>query len=296
MLSSREHYISKYKKHFNLKCPEVLQTLPEEHLIELLAGCEGWIVGDDPVSEKVLKSAKELKVVIKWGVGTDNIDFNAAKKYRVYICNTPNMFGNEVSDVALSYLLMITRKLHIINSEVKKGNWLKIQGKSLSNKVAGVVGLGDIGSNLIKKLNVLGMNVIGFDPNVEYMDNIEIKKWPEYLGLCDFIFFTCPLNKKTRHMFSEKELKISKNKVSIINVSRGGIIDEKSIINGLKSGKVDFFASDVFEQEPLSKENYLAKSDKVIVGSHNASNTLEAVLDTNIKTLELIKEYFEKEY
>ncbi len=295
MLLSKDQFIDKYEKFFNFICPDVVQTLPEDDLIQLLKNCEGWVAGDDPISEKVLSNAKSLKIIIKWGVGTDNVDFNAAKKISIKVLNTPNMFGNEVSDVALGYLLMISRKLHIINNEVKRGNWLKIQGQSLQGKVAGVVGLGDIGSNLAKKLNALGLNVMGYDPKIEKLDGVELKPWAHDIDLCDFLFFTCPLNEMTRNMFSENELKMTKNSLSIINVSRGGIIDEKAVIDYLKLNKLDYFASDVFEMEPLSKDSYFAKSDKVIVGSHNASNTFGAAKKTNIKALELLKEYFEKE-
>ena len=293
MLQSKKYFYEEMSKKYELVCPNVVQTLSEHELIKLLKDCNGWIAGDDPVTEKVLTASKHLEVVIKWGVGTDNVDYNAANQNNIFVKNTPNMFGNEVADVALGYLILISRKLHLIDQSIRLGEWKKIQGNSLYGKTAGILGLGDIGSCLAKRLNILGLNIYGWDPFVKEIPNVEVNiAWPEKISECDYIFFTCPLNKTTKNIFSENELKLCKDGVSIINVSRGKIINETVINRGLSTGKINFFASDVFENEPLNIESKFIKSSKTILGSHNASNTLESVLRTNEKCFKFLEDYF----
>ena len=138
--------IDKYRdlfaeKNIQLHTPKVTQTLQESVLIELAPQFDGWIVGDDPVTESVLKACKEGKTrsIIKWGVGTDNINFDAAKRFNLLIENTPYMFGNEVADIAVHYLIGLTRHTFRIDREVRNGKWPKYQGQSLINKKAGLI-------------------------------------------------------------------------------------------------------------------------------------------------------------
>ncbi len=293
MLQSKKYFYEDMSIKYELVCPDVVQTLSEDKLIELLKDCNGWIAGDDPVTQKVLSKSKHLEIVIKWGVGTDNIDFNAAKQNNIFVKNTPNMFGNEVADVALGYLILISRRLHLIDQSIRSGEWKKIQGNSLFGKTAGIVGLGDIGSCLAKRLSIVGLNLYGWDPIVTEKPNVRVNgNWPEGIGECDYLFFTCPLNETTMNIFSEKELQLCKEGISIINVSRGKIINENVVIRGLSTKKINFFASDVFEDEPLNFNSEFIKSSNTILGSHNASNTLESVLRTNEKCFKFLEEYF----
>ncbi len=293
MLQSKKYFYEDMSIKYEFVCPDVVQTLSEDKLIELLKDCNGWIAGDDPVTQKVLSKSKHLEIVIKWGVGTDNIDFNAAKQNNIFVKNTPNMFGNEVADVALGYLILISRRLHLIDQSIRSGEWKKIQGNSLFGKTAGIVGLGDIGSCLAKRLSIVGLNLYGWDPIVTEKPNVRVNgNWPEGIGECDYLFFTCPLNETTMNIFSEKELQLCKEGISIINVSRGKIINENVVIRGLSTKKINFFASDVFEDEPLNFNSEFIKSSNTILGSHNASNTLESVLRTNEKCFKFLEEYF----
>ena len=110
-------------KKYNMEyfCPKFTQCLTENELIKLLPDYDGWIIGDDPVTEKVLKSGKKLKGCIRWGIGTDNVDFEACRKLNIPIVNTPNMFGEEVSDIAAGYLICLSRQIHLIHQKsIKK--------------------------------------------------------------------------------------------------------------------------------------------------------------------------------
>jgi len=145
------------EKNIELVTPDVIQVLTEDELIDIVPGVDGWIIGDDPATEKVFTAGKngKLKAAVKWGVGVDNVDFKAAEKLGIPISNTPGMFGNEVADIALAYLLGLSRETYFIDREVRKGNWVKPAGISLNDKVVALIGLGDIGLATAKRLKGL---------------------------------------------------------------------------------------------------------------------------------------------
>ena len=270
-------------KNIELIPAKVTQTLTEQELIELLPNYDGWIIGDDPASRKVFESGKngKLKAAVKWGIGVDNVDFNACKEFNIPIINTPFMFGSEVADVALAYVIGLARHLHYIHLENRINKlWVKPSGISLSAKNIAVIGLGDIGRQLVKRLLACEMNVTAYDPFVATLEIPKINReiWPNNIDKMDFIVFTCSLNKDNRHMLNSKVLDLCKNGVKIINVARGPLIDEKALIEALKSNKVNSVALDVFEEEPLNDNSYLRDNPYNILGSHNGSNTKDAVI------------------
>jgi D-3-phosphoglycerate dehydrogenase / 2-oxoglutarate reductase len=266
-------------------CPQVTQTLSEDELIKLTPDFDGWIIGDDPVTRDVLfaGTSGKLRAAVKWGIGTDNIDFAAFEEFNIPIENTPGVFGDEVADLAIGYLIGLARETYYIDREVRNGNWPKNRGISLRDKTVAIIGYGDIGSNLSKKLIAFGMHVIAYDPyNQESIkNNIEFATWPNRLEECDFIIFACQLNDETFHMFNSNTMDLCKDGVRIINVSRGPLIDEETLVKSLESGKIHSAALDVFESEPLPINSELRANPACIFGSHNGSNTNEAVIKTN---------------
>ena len=126
---------------------ETAQILSENELIDLLPDYDGWIIGDDPATLKVFEAGKvgKLRAAVKWGVGTDNVDFQACERLKIPIANTPNMFGGEVADNAVGYLVGLARETFFIDREIRAGAWPKPPGMSISGKHIGVVGYGDIG-------------------------------------------------------------------------------------------------------------------------------------------------------
>ena len=182
---------------FDVTAPDVVQTLSEEELIWMVPEHDGWIIGDDPATAGVFRAGKagRLKAAVKWGVGVDNVDFKACEELDIPIVNTPGMFGAEVADLAICYLIGLARDAFFIDREIRSGRWPKPTGISLLDRTVGVVGLGDIGSNVARRANVLGLNVIGWDPKVTLAPpNVDVKSWPDGVGGCDFIVFACALN------------------------------------------------------------------------------------------------------
>lgn len=279
---------------------KVSQTLSINELIELVPNYEGWIIGDDPASREVVYAGKQgkLTAAVKWGIGTDNIDFNAFESLDLPIENTPGMFGNEVADIALGYLISLSRNTFQIDKAVRKGDWIKPIGISLKDKIVGVVGFGDIGQSTAKRLIACDMKVIAYDPfysGDKFFDkNVEFANWPVKLEKCDFIIFNCALTKSSFHMVNNETIQLMKKGVRIINVSRGQVIHEISLIKHLESGHIHSVALDVYENEPISINSPLTKSDRTILGTHNASNTFEAVKRTSLKALDILSKLLNK--
>jgi len=271
------------EKGIELLTPDVVQTLSEEELMEILPNVDGWIIGDDPATEQVFATGKKgkLRAAVKWGVGVDNVDFKACKKLGIPIMNTPNMFGAEVAGIAVNLVLGLARQTFLIDRGVREGKWLKPAGISLTGRTVALIGFGDIGKAAAKRLHAFDLKINVYDPFAEKTEEDEAKyeflTWPERLETADFVVITCALNENTRHMINAKTLAQMKEEVRIVNVSRGPVIDEKALIAALKSGKVHSAGLDVFEEEPLPMNSELRNFERNIFGTHNGSNTIDGV-------------------
>lgn len=275
-----------------LVIPNVVQTLSEDELIEILPKMDGWIIGDDPATAAVFEAGKKgnLRAAVKWGIGVDNVDFKACERLGIPIINTPNMFGEEVASVAVGYVLGLARNLFEIHEGVKNGNWPKPTGMSLRDKTVALVGFGDIGKSTAQFLKAMHMNIMVYDPyadkSEEDINAFNFLDWPIKVEDADFVVTTCALTKETKHMVNREIIFKLKQGVKLVNVSRGGIIDENALIDALKSKKVSGAALDVFETEPLPMDNPLRTFENCIFGTHNGSNTLEGVIRASNKAIE----------
>ena len=274
------------EKGIELSTPNVVQTLSIEELKEIVPKHDGWIIGDDPATREVFAAGKlgQLKAAVKWGIGVDNVDFTACKDLGIPIINTPNMFGAEVSDIAVGYVIALARETFDIDRAVRAGEWPKPRGISLSRKVVALVGYGDIGKNTAKRLVAADMKVIAYDPATSQLQpssSIEFAQWPQRLNEADYILVTCALTPSSRHMINAESLAMTKQGVRVVNVGRGPVIDENALIAALQSGHVYSAALDVFEAEPLPMDSPLRSHPRCVFGSHNASNTADAVQRTS---------------
>lgn len=267
-------------------CPDVTQTLAESELITLVPQFDGWIIGDDPATRAVFDAGRKgkLKAAVKWGVGVDNVDLAAAKEFGLGIVNTPGMFGTEVADIALGYVIALARHTFAIDRGVRAGQWPKPVGNSLSGKTVALVGFGDIGRNTAKRLLACDMKIVAYDPYFKAapgLEAVEPEQWPNRLGEADFIVLTCALTPENRHLINAASLAACKPGIRIVNVSRGPLIDETALAVALQSGHAAGAALEVAETEPLPAESPLRAFPNCLFGSHNASNTLEAVIRTS---------------
>lgn len=284
MLGLIEEFRPEFKaKGIDLLTPDIVQTLSEEELMEILPTVDGWIIGDDPATRQVFEAGKKgiFKAAVKWGVGTDNVDFDACKDLNIPVTNTPNMFGAEVAGIAVSYVIGLARQTYQIHEGVKEGKWIKPAGISLSGRTVAIIGFGDIGKATAKRLKAFDLNINIYDPYASKSDqdqaDYSFLTWPEKLGEADFVVATCSLNDDTRHMINKSTLAQMMDGVRIVNVSRGPIIKEADLIQALTAGKVFAAGLDVFEEEPLPLDSPLRAFEKCIFGTHNGSNTIDGV-------------------
>lgn len=283
---------------FHIPDTEGKQQLTEKELIELVPQFEGWIAGDDPITRRVLKAGKmgKLKALVKWGIGVDSIDRKACADLDIHFSNTPGVFGDEVADSALSYLLCMCRQIHKIDQRVREGVWYKPLGITLRGKKALVIGFGSIGQQISVRLQAFGVQTTIKDP---YYDPSSCEQKDIYvvddfstLPLYDFVILCCPLVSDTYHLVSKKFLQKMKKEAILINVARGPIVDTDAIVEALENKEIAGYATDVYEVEPLPIDSRLRLyDDRTMFGSHNSSNTQEGVQRTNNAAIELIVQF-----
>jgi D-3-phosphoglycerate dehydrogenase / 2-oxoglutarate reductase len=267
---------------FELVAAKVTQTLSQDELVALLPQYDGWIIGDDPATRRVFEAGKagRLKAAVKWGIGVDNVDFTACKDLGIPIINTPQMFGAEVADVALAYMIGLARQLFGIDRGVRDGGWPKPAGVSLAGKKVALVGYGDIGRALAKRLLACDMEIVAYDPGVAGdggLPGVQRASWPDRVEEADFVALTCSLNERNRHMLHSGVLARCKRGIFVVNVARGPLVDEPALAQALQTGHVQAAALDVFETEPLPADSPLRAMRQCVFGSHNGSNTQDAV-------------------
>lgn len=261
--------------------PAVHERLNEKDLLKIITDIDGVIAGDDAFTEKVLKSAKKLKVISKWGTGIDSINLEACRKYNIVVRNTPNAFTEPVADSVLSYMLSFARQTPWMDKHMKKNIWKKIPGTTLGEKTLGIIGIGNIGRAVAKRAKAFGMRILAndiklIDPQVVHLLGLEMVEKDVIYREADFITLCCDLNPTSRHLLNSSAFrKMGKHPV-IINTSRGPVIKEKDLIEALKKGFLRGAGLDVFEEEPLPKKSPLLKMENVLLAPHNSNSSPRA--------------------
>ncbi|MDW7650751.1 MAG: phosphoglycerate dehydrogenase [Bacillota bacterium] len=273
---------------------DVKTELTPDELVNVIPEYDALIVrSSTKVTRTVLEAGKNLKVVGRAGVGIDNIDVEAATELGVIVINAPE--GNTISaaEHTIAMMTSLARNIPAASCSMKAGEWKrnKFMGVELYKKTLGVVGLGRIGSEVIKRAKAMGMDILAYDPYIsaeraEKM-GVTLTSLEEIYRKADFITMHTPLTKATKHMVSDKELSIMKNGVRIINCARGGLIDEQALYAAVKSGKVAGAALDVFEEEPVTC-NPLCELPEVIVTPHLGASTEEAQVNVAVQVAEQV--------
>jgi len=258
-----------------IEAPELLQIIGEY---------DGLIVrGRTKVTKEVFEAAKNLKVVGRAGVGVDNIDLVAAKEHGVTVVNAPVATTIAVAELGFGMMLALVRDIPHTDSEMKHDRWTKKDyvGHELNGKTLGVVGYGNIGSTIGKYAQALGMKVLCYDPlrNPDEMraTGAEPVQLDDIYARADIITFHVPLIPETKHMVNDETFAKMKDGVLLVNVARGGIIEEAALLRALESGKVAGAALDVYEKEP-PVDWQIAEHPKVIAVPHVGGQTEEAQL------------------
>ncbi|OHA91153.1 MAG: hypothetical protein A2758_01595 [Candidatus Zambryskibacteria bacterium RIFCSPHIGHO2_01_FULL_49_18] len=254
--------------------PEVKERMSEEELLPLMGDIDGILCGDDRITEKVLAAAPKLKVIVKWGTGTDSIDKEAAARRGIPVRNTPNAFTEPVADTVMSYILAFARSTFDLDRKIRGGVWEKKLGKALNECTVGVIGIGNIGSAVIKRAQAFGARILGNDIKEKSFDFMVSLK--ELLKESDFVVLACDLNPTSFHIMNAETLSLMKPTAYLINCARGPLVEEKALINALDSKKIAGVGLDVFESEPLAANHPFTKMENVILSPHNSNSSEKA--------------------
>ncbi|WP_424832227.1 phosphoglycerate dehydrogenase [Ruegeria sp.] len=267
--------------------PEVNQFMTEPQCLEFAGDIDGWLAGDDQITQTVLEAyLPRIKVISKWGTGVDSIDLEAAQRLNVPVCNSPGAFQDAVGEYAIGLLLAATRRLARTDRLIRAGKWPKGRFPGMAGKTMGVVGYGAIGQGVGQRARGLGMNVIAHDPHMgSAPDGTQIVSFDDLLGQADVICLCCNQTPENYHLINADTLEKARDQVILCNVARGGLVDEAALIAALQSGKVAAAALDVFEQEPLPTDHPLLQFENVAVSSHNANSTVQAIEYVHENTL-----------
>ncbi len=277
-------FVERFRPVFNhygiqLIIPEIEERMDENDLLEYAGQFDGAICGDDRYTSQVIKAcAPRLKVISKWGTGIDSIDKTACAQYNIKIGRTPNAFTNPVADTVLGYMLAFVRRQPWMDLAMKSGVWDKIPGKTLGECTLGVVGVGKIGSTVLRRASAFGMTLLGndiveVDPHFVKDYRVEITDLDELLARSDFVSLNTDLNPTSYHLMNEMTLGLMRDSAVLINTSRGSVIDELALIKTLEKGNIGGAALDVFETEPLPKSSPLRQMKNVMLAPHNANSS-----------------------
>jgi phosphoglycerate dehydrogenase-like enzyme len=258
------------------------RPLDEAELMGLVRGCEGLIVGVDPVTERVLE-AGPLRVVVKYGSGTDNIDLRAAERLGVKVSSTPGANARSVAELTIALLFALARHVVAHDRAVRAGSWGRLGAIELAGKRLGVVGYGAVGRDVARLAACLGIEVVAHDPFVE-SDDVKLVSLDDLLASCDAVSLHVPLDDSTRGMIGAKALERMRSGAFLVNTARGGLVDEDALADALSSGRLGGAALDAFAVEPPSGSPLLGL-DNVVLSPHAGAATAEAAQRTALQAV-----------
>src|SRR5260221_4028496 len=280
---------------------EVKTGLKGDALKKALAEADGAICRSGvTISGDVLEGNKRLRAIARAGVGTDNIDKEAATRLGIVVMNTPT--GNTLSTAELAFSLMLSLSRRVAEAYAKlcKGKWDRktFLGTQLADKTLGIVGLGRIGQEVAKRALAFQMRVLGYDPflspeQAAKLGITRVEKVRDMLPDIDYLTVHTPLTPETTNLIDQDAIKLMKPGVRLINAARGGIYDEQALIEGLKSGQLGGVALDVFAEEPCINSPLFGMPN-VLCTPHLGASTEEAQTQVAIEAVELLINYFTK--
>ena len=252
----------------------------EDEIIEAIKDADAILTSAAQITRRVMEKSPKCKAIVRYGIGYDTVDIDAATDNGILVVNIPDFCWEEVSNHAIALLLACAKKLVLLNERVKQGHWAeskRVQAPmgSIYGQTLGLVGCGNIGRVTARKAQCFGLSILGYDP---YVDKSLAKEHgmtrvslPELLKESDFVSVHTPLSKETWHLIGEKEFKQMKPSAYLINTARGSVVDEAALIKALQEKWIAGAGLDVLEKEPAASDNPLLKMDNVVVTPHSAS-------------------------
>ncbi|EME50410.1 hypothetical protein DOTSEDRAFT_69065 [Dothistroma septosporum NZE10] len=273
--------------------------LSPEQLLEIIGDYEALIVrSETKVNAELIAAGKKLKVVARAGVGVDNVDLDAATKHGVIVVNSPQGNINAAAEHTIALLMAVARNIGDASVSIKSGKWerSKLTGVEVKGKTLAIIGLGKVGLTVARAAGGLGMNLLGYDPyaNVKLAEaaNVELaSSMDELFEQADFLTIHTPMIASTKGMIGLSELSKMKPTARVLNVARGGIIDEQSLYEALEGGKIGGAGLDVFTAEPPTEDSFagkLIRHPKVVATPHLGASTVEAQENVSIDVCEQV--------
>ena len=270
------------------------QCKTEDEVIRYCSDADGLLNHYAPITRRVIENLKNVKIIVRYGIGVDNIDLEAATENGVMVANVIYDI-TDVADHALSLMLSLIRKIPWIYESTKRGewDWKKFQPIiRLKGKTVGIIGFGRIGRKVAQRLRGFEVKLIAYDPHQPsrvFKENmVESVDLNTLLKESDLITIHVPLTKETYHMIGEDELRKMKSHAFLINTSRGRVIDEKALYKALKNRWISGAGLDVLENEPLRKDNPLLELDNVIITPHMAWYSTTSITEIQRKAAEQV--------
>ena len=264
-------------------------SLNGNSLIEFLSGYEKAITALEVIDDSILSQLPNLKVISKYGVGLDMIDLHALKKYGVKLGWTGGVNKRSVSELVISFAVALLHRAVFANSEVRNGKWYQVKGSQLSDCTFGIIGCGHIGKDLIKLLKPFNCKILAHDilNFKEFYEKNKVKSVgiEELIKKSDVVTLHLPLDDSTKNIMNEERLQMLKSSAVLINLARGGLIDEAILKKMLLEKRIAGTALDVFEVEPpIDKE--LLTLDNVLITPHIGASTEEAILAMGVAAID----------
>lgn len=231
-------------------------------------------------TREYIDSAPNLKLIIRGGVGLDNVDLEYAKEKGIVVHNTPDASSVAVAELAFAHMLAVPNRLIEGHNSMKKGEWIKKQLKrtELMGKTLGLIGIGRIATEVAIRARAFGMNVISYDKYINQSDVAEMKTFDEVLTEADYLSLHVPLTDETRGMINKESIAKMKDGVVIINTGRGKCVVEEDVAEALKSGKIKTYANDVWFSDPPSPDSPLLSAPNVQITPHLGASSKENLL------------------
>lgn len=279
----------------NSKFNDEFKRFTKDELKEFLKGVDGAIVGLDTVDEELLSSVKDLRVISKYGVGLNNIDFDATKKHNVEVVHTQGVNKRSVSELALANILSLCRNSYITSNLLKNGEWNKNGGIQLSGKTVGIIGVGHIGKDLVELLKPFGCKILVNDiinQSEYYKENglVEVSK-EELFRASDIVTIHTPAIELTKDMINKKTLSLMKSTAFFINTARGDMVVQDDLKWALQNGVIAGAATDVYDSEPPTDKEFISLPN-LICTPHIGGNAEEAVVAMGESAIDNLKNYF----
>jgi len=270
------------------------ESLEAGELLGLLRETEIYIVGNAKVPRSVIEGSPDLRLIVKYGAGVDNIDLDAAGERGVQVTNAPGANAVSVAEMTMGLMLSLARGLKQAEATLRAGEWRLTVGEELAGRTLGIIGLGNIGKEVAMRARAFGMRVLANDI-VEYAEfcrrfDVRPAGLEQLLAEADVVSLHVPLTPLTRCLIGASQLARMKHGAVLIDTARGGVLDEMAVSASLQAGRLAGAAVDVFEREPLGPSP-LRSLDNVILTPHIAGITRQAAERIADRTLENVRAY-----